>query len=386
MPPLNLKFVKIYRDRHGKTRYYFRKKGMKSVRLPDMLDASFLSAYHSALSGEERIEPRSERTKSHSLDHLIVLWVKSNHFGKLEDSTKAVYMRLLNRIRESEAAQGDAVTMQQKHIRILVSHFGTAPTTAQRILRLLGQLMQFAISLGWREDDPTLGIKIKRQKTEGIHSWTEKEIAQFESKWPSGSIQRMALYLMLYTGQRRSDVVTMGPADISQGSIHLKQKKTKTELVLPLHPALLHELNQWNSTGQTFLEATKGSPYTANGFYNVFKAWCREAELPENCSPHGLRKAAARRLAEAGCSAHQIAAITGHKRLTDVAHYTRAAEQRKMAEDAMSMLGGKCLTETDEVSNLDEKRQKTAGEGNSWWTRRDSNARPLPSEGNALSS
>ena len=208
MPPLNLKFVKIYRDRHGKTRYYFRKKGMKSVRLPDMLDASFLSAYHSALSGKERIEPLSERTKSHSLDHLIVLWINSTHFGKLEDSTKAVYMRLLNRIRESEAAQGDAVTMQQKHIRILVSHFGTAPTTAQRILRLLGQLMQIAISLGWREDDPTLGIKIKRQKSEGIHSWTEKEIAQFERKWPSGSIQRLALYLMLYTGQRRSDVVT----------------------------------------------------------------------------------------------------------------------------------------------------------------------------------
>ncbi|MCP1243226.1 tyrosine-type recombinase/integrase [Acetobacter lambici] len=339
VPPLNLKYVKIYRDRHGKTRYYFRKKGAKSVKLPDFHADGFLEAYHAALTGYERIEPKADTIKSQTLDHLIVLWMKSPHFLHLESSTKAVYTRLLNRVRGSEASQGNALSMQAKHIRVLVSHFGTAPTTAQRILRLLGQLMQFSISLGWREDDPTLGIKIKRQKSEGIHSWTEGEIAQFEAHWPSGSIQRLALYLMLYTGQRRSDVVRIGPADISSNSLSLKQKKTKTELVLPIHEALRSEINQWRGSSQTYLEAKRGSPYTANGFYNVFKAWCREAGLPEQCSPHGLRKAAARRLAEAGCSANQIAAITGHKRLADVAHYTKAAEQRKMAEDAMSRLG-----------------------------------------------
>ncbi|WP_242401113.1 tyrosine-type recombinase/integrase [Acetobacter okinawensis] len=338
MPPLNLKYVKIYRDRHGKTRYYFRKKGAKSVRLPDLHTEGFLEAYHAALTGHERIEPKAATIKSQTLDHLIVLWMKSPHFLRLEGSTKAVYTRLLSRVRESEASQGNALSMQAKHIRILVSHFGTAPTTAQRILRLLGQLMQFSISIGWREDDPTLGIKIKRQKSEGIHSWTEGEIAQFEAHWPSGSVPRLALYLMLYTGQRRSDVVGMGPADISGGSLSLKQKKTKTELILPIHAALLAEIKQWQGSGQTYLEANSGRPYTPNGFYNVFKAWSREAGLPEQCSPHGLRKAAARRLAEAGCSANQIAAITGHKRLTDVAHYTKAAEQRKMAEDAMSRL------------------------------------------------
>ncbi|MBO1325388.1 tyrosine-type recombinase/integrase [Acetobacter sp. TBRC 12305] len=204
----------------------------------------------------------------------------------------------------------------------------------------MGQLMQFSRSIGWREDDPTLGIKLKRQRSEGIHSWTEGEIAQYEACWPSGSIPRLALYLMLYTGQRRSDVVRMGPADISGGSLRLKQQKTKTELILPIHAALRAEIDQWRGTGQTFLEASSRRPYTANGFYNVFKGWCRAAKLPERCSPHGLRKAAARRLAEAGCSAHQIAAITGHKRLADVAHYTKAAEQRKMAEDAMSRLDG----------------------------------------------
>ncbi|WP_261763188.1 tyrosine-type recombinase/integrase [Asaia bogorensis] len=55
-------------------------------------------------------------------------------------------------------------------------------------------------------------------------------------------------------------------------------------------------------------------------------------------SGHGLRKAAARRLAEAGCTPHQIAAITGHKTLSEIERYTRAADQKKLAEEAMKRM------------------------------------------------
>ena len=62
------------------------------------------------------------------------------------------------------------------------------------------------------------------------------------------------------------------------------------------------------------------------------------AGLPARCVTHGLRKAAARRLAEAGCSANEIASITGHVTLEEVARYTRAADQKKLAREAMSKL------------------------------------------------
>jgi hypothetical protein len=61
----------------------------------------------------------------------------------------------------------------------------------------------------------------------------------------------------------------------------------------------------------------------------------REAGLPARCKAHGLRKAAARRLAEAGCSANEIAAITGHKTLAEVERYTRAADQERLARRAI---------------------------------------------------
>ena len=53
---------------------------------------------------------------------------------------------------------------------------------------------------------------------------------------------------------------------------------------------------------------------------------------------HGLRKAAARRLAEAGCTDRQIMSITGHKTAQEVGRYTRSAEQMKLAEQAMGLL------------------------------------------------
>ena len=59
------------------------------------------------------------------------------------------------------------------------------------------------------------------------------------------------------------------------------------------------------------------------------------ADLPRRCVTHGLRKAAARRLAEAGCSAHEIAAITGHRTLKEIERYTRGAEQARLAAAAI---------------------------------------------------
>jgi Phage integrase family len=63
--------------------------------------------------------------------------------------------------------------------------------------------------------------------------------------------------------------------------------------------------------------------------------WCDAAGLSKQCSAHGLRKAACRRLAEAGCSASEIAAISGHATLGEVQRYTKAADQARMARAAM---------------------------------------------------
>jgi hypothetical protein len=62
------------------------------------------------------------------------------------------------------------------------------------------------------------------------------------------------------------------------------------------------------------------------------------AGLADHCVTHGLRKAAARRLAEAGCTTPKIMAITGHKSLQAVERYPRETTQERSAGAAIRKL------------------------------------------------
>ena len=62
----------------------------------------------------------------------------------------------------------------------------------------------------------------------------------------------------------------------------------------------------------------------------------RRRWIADGCTPHGLRKAACRRLAEAGASANEIMAISGHATLKELVRYTKAADQARLARNAMA--------------------------------------------------
>jgi integrase len=101
-----------------------------------------------------------------------------------------------------------------------------------------------------------------------------------------------------------------------------------------VHPTLQAILDDAPRDNMTFLTTQFRKPLTSNGFGNWFRDQCNGAGLPQ-CSAHGLRKAAARWLAEAGRTAHEIASITGHASLEHVAHHTKAADQGRLANAAM---------------------------------------------------
>jgi integrase/recombinase XerD len=87
----------------------------------------------------------------------------------------------------------------------------------------------------------------------------------------------------------------------------------------------------------TFLTTEFGRPFTPAGFGNWFRDQCDQANL-HHCSAHGLRKATAAALAEAGATAHEIAAVTGHMSLEEIERYTRAARKKKLADNAIAKL------------------------------------------------
>jgi integrase len=199
--------------------------------------------------------------------------------------------------------------------------------------------MKHAVALGLRPDDPTRNVKAARVKSDGYHSWTDAEIDQFKKTHPVGTRAHLALSLLLYTGQRRSDVVRMGRQHIRDGMLHIRQVKTGAQLAIPVHSVLDAIIADTPNGHLTFLTTAFGKPFTAAGFGNWFREQCNVANLA-HCSAHGLRKAAARRLAEAGCSVHEIGAITGHTSLREIVRYTKAADQKRLAVAAMQKAKG----------------------------------------------
>jgi len=211
------------------------------------------------------------------------------------------------------------------------------PESANGLLKILRVLMKHAVDTGLRQDNPARDVLSIRVKSDGFHSWTEDEIAQFEATHPIGSRARLAFALLLYTGQRRSDVVKMGRQHIRDGMLHVKQAKTGAEFWMPVLPQLQQIIDASPVNQSTFILTELGKPFHSNSFSNWFRLECNKAGLP-HCSSHGLRKACARRLADAGCTQHEIAAITGHASLKEVVRYTKGADQRRLAIAAMQKM------------------------------------------------
>ena len=83
------------------------------------------------------------------------------------------------------------------------------PAAANNFLRMVRILMRFAIDEGWRKDDPTFGIKALKIKSEGFHCWVDEKLETFERHWPIGTMQRLAFALLIYSFQRRGNIVSL---------------------------------------------------------------------------------------------------------------------------------------------------------------------------------
>ncbi len=380
MTTVRLKYVDQFVDKTGRARFYFRKPKGKRVTLPGLPgSAVFMTAYNAALAGDLAPSPPkrapvapADLDASRTIDKLLDLYFGAPEFLTLAPSTQVVYRRVFTRwVAEENIGHRPVAGLNREIVGKMIGRRKATPGAANDLLKKIRLLTAFAIRIEWMKTDPTL--KMKKFKGSEWHTWTEEQIAAFEARWPSGSKPRLALALHLFTGQRVSDVATMMWSDVADHRICVVQQKTGAKLWIPLHPALARELSLAERTGPALLMTAhgKGKPFTQKGLSNWMADRIADAGLPDECITHGLRKAAARRLAEAGCSAKQIASITGHKTLSEVERYVRDAEQKTMADAAIAAISAGRKFQTPKSAGVDPG--KIAEETDDWRARKDSN-------------
>lgn len=198
----------------------------------------------------------------------------------------------------------------------------------------------FAITLDRRGDNPARATKPFRVGGDGFHTLDEEELAQFFKPHKPGTLAHTAVTLMLYTGEARVDAVKLGPKNIQNGKIEYQRQKTQRSggvlVSVPIQPDLAEGLGRLPKD-RPFLTRRKCTRRSGGGFGNLMQRWTEDAKQLQR-SAHRLRQACARRLAEAGATAHKIGAVTGHRTLALVQRYTEVAGREGMADSAIEKL------------------------------------------------
>jgi integrase len=354
MARIKLRYVNGFSNRNRKSqrvRYYFRRRGAKAIALPSLPGSEeFMAAYSAALArvADQDLKIAGNRTLPGTINALVVAYFGSGEWHALSADTQKTRRRIIERFR---AQHGDkrVALLQREHILGMLAAI-KRPSAKRHWLKAIRGLLRAAVPT-MRRDDPTVGIAgIKMPKTKGHYTWTDEEIAQYRAHWPLGTQQRLVMEFALETASRRGEVIRLGPQHVRNGRIRIDRTHGSEDVDMPMSPELQAACDAMPKVHLTYIVTAHGKPRSKYGLGNDFAKWATEADLPAHCRLHGLKKGGMRRLAEAGGTAHELMAISGHKTLTEVQRYTKDADRKKLADSGMAKLRGQ--NENSNVTNI----------------------------------
>ncbi|WOH53837.1 tyrosine-type recombinase/integrase [Bradyrhizobium sp. sBnM-33] len=250
----------------------------------------------------------------------------------LAEGTRKSRRAILERFRNEHGDKRIALLHKSALQAILNKRSAAATKNWKKALR---GLLDHCLSLDMIATDPLAGINLTKVKSKPHRRWTPADIEKYKQRHPRGTKARLALELILSTGQARCDVVRMGRQFVEAGTLSMNRQKTGVAFDIPVLPSLSAELDLQSQSDRhlTFLVTEQGKPFTAAGFGSWFRDRCDEAGLPL-CAAHGLRSAAATRLADHGATAHQLMSWFGWRTLSEAERYTKEADRKRLAAEA----------------------------------------------------
>ncbi len=270
----------------------------------------------------------------------------------------------------SELRRGDFLRLRDS--------LADTPGAARNWMQVINAIMDYAVDLEWIEVNPAKSIpRLSLKDADGHRTWREDEIETYLAYHQSGNAHT-AMVLMLYTAASVADAVLLGPGNIKGGDdvkgdgvrarddvrggfgvrdpvdrpigrIVYRRKKTAKRagpvIDIPILPPLAEMLSALPPR-MTFLETRDGRVRSPQTLTLAMAQWVTTAglgapdEAGRHLTCHGLRKAMARRLAEAGVPPQSIMAWLGHRSITQAAHYSAAYDRARAADQAAELMGG----------------------------------------------
>lgn len=283
---------------------------------------------------------KGARTKRQRVDYTVADLARdysnSAAFSELATRSQDVYRATLKKI-TAFLGEFPANDLTASDVQLILDEEMETASTHNMFFGVVGSMYAWARS-------PKGGRRTTLKPTEGI----QKRKGGEHKVWPDDVLDaalatddrevRLAVSLLLFTGQRIGDVLRMRWSDIRDDMIEVTQQKTGKTVWVPFLTELRDELAQTPKWGLTIIAQENGRPRDYDKVREQLKAFTRARGV--ETVPHGLRKNAVIALLEAGCTVAETASITGQSYKL-VEHYAKQINQRRMAKAAIVKLENK---------------------------------------------
>jgi len=270
-----------------------------------------------------------------SIAALIATYRASAAWSKLAPGTRILYGRYLDLIRD-EWGDLPVAGFRARFIEKIQDRYRDQPRKANLIVVVLRILMRRAVKLELIAASPIVKPDLLPTRARD-QVWSRDDQAEFLDAAPERL--RLAFALMLYTLQRPSDVLAMTRGQVMERDgrlfITLRQQKTGELVAAPVHrdldPLMRARLAD-NAGGLLLVASPTGRPWSRRNFSRKWDAtvrrlalrrarklfglgWTKEKVRAELAKQHrqrrDLRRTGVVRMAEAGVTTPQIAALGG---------------------------------------------------------------------------
>jgi integrase len=342
-------YLSSFEDRHGTRRWRYRRAG-KTISITGRPgEPEFEAAYQAAIEGRKHTPAKVLAMPGAALPGTFraawrkVLgspeWLAHDGATQMKNIRLAEEFLFLKVVEDDAAEWGDmrVADLKRRHVKDILARYSETPHKAKHLLVTIRKMVYAALDEEWIEADPTWKMAYKPAYN-GWRAWTEAERAMFEARWPIGSTPRTAYGLALWLGNRRSDVARVEWTwfDFKRNTVTIEQVKGGKTLVLPLTPMLRETIAPLSRDTGHVLMTAYGKPFSEKSLTGRMADWTRLAGMPKGCTMHGLRKTLGKMLAETGASTRQLMETLGHDDIEHAELYSRAAEQQRLARDAMT--------------------------------------------------
>lgn len=299
--------------------------------------AEFAAEYALLMKG---VTPTPRRT----VEKLIDDYMRSPKWAKLAVNTRRSYERHLLYFAEV-AGRIDPAMLRRVNINQMRDALSDKPTDANRKIGALSVLFEHGIDIGWLRENPVKGVR--RLETIGRvrQPWPIEVIESFRNQADARTL--LIFELLIGTGQRISDVLSLCWSDLSSDGFHLTQGKTKKRLIIPLTARLRAALAIAPRKSLFIVAQENGNRVGYNLAWKDFMEVRRRIGA-EQFDIHGLRYTAASEIASIpGMTSEHVKAITGHSEAAMIHLYAGPAIQKARAQEAQQARGNGTKTKRE---------------------------------------